>query len=189
MDDIDRGKKLGASTVITTWHWFPHAAALTNASIRAWQICSLTFKKERGGGLKTLNKESLGPTALLLWIVHDPADGRLHESTGTTSARPWRDGNEAFVLGAGAASQKVKIKTGSPRGSQDSVALLGPITTVAAHKGGCMAISIQSFMASGAALTFRGTCSKYYCILFLVRTHCPSSSIQSMVKILEVVSM
>lgn len=114
MDDIDRGKKLGASTVITTWHWFPHAAALTNASIRAWQICSLTFKKERGGGLKTLNKESLGPTALLLWIVHDPADGRLHESTGTTSARPWRDGNEAFVLGAGAASQKVKIKTGSP---------------------------------------------------------------------------
>lgn len=48
------------------------------------------------------------------------------------------------------------------------MALLEPIITVAAHKGlrGYIVLFIQSFMASGAALTLRDTSSRYFKLAF-----------------------
>lgn len=113
----------------------------------ATQIRSVNWTpSERGGGEEChrdpkppKNREAQGRTARWLWIVYDPAGRQHNESAGSTRARPWRDGDEAFVLGAGAASQKVKEKMkwrqGIPGESAVAQHCSDPITTVASHKG------------------------------------------------------
>lgn len=98
----------------------PHPCSRTHHSIFsvATQIRSVNWTpSERGGGEEChrdpkplKNRDAQGRTARWLWIVYDPAGRQHNESAGSTRARPWRDGDEAFVLGAGAASQKVKEK-------------------------------------------------------------------------------
>lgn len=63
----------------------------------------------------------------------------------------------SFCSGSWSSISKGKIKTWNPRGVIGSVVLLGPITTVAPHKGlsGYIVLTIQSFRALGAALALR----------------------------------
>lgn len=131
----------------------------------ATQIRSVNWtRSERGGGEEChrdpkprKNRDARGRTARWLWIVYDPAGRQHNESAGSARARPWRDGDEAFVLGAGAASQKVKekkneIKTGNPWGVGSSAALLRPnhYSSVAQRAAGAtLSFLFLSFMASG----------------------------------------
>lgn len=63
-------------------------------------------KKEQE--LLTEEKKKPKQRRSLLRTLYVPAERRVNESAGDKCAGPWRDGSEAFVLGAGAASQKVK---------------------------------------------------------------------------------
>lgn len=160
MGDIDGGKM--RSTHVHSPHnlasclWFPHAAALTNASIGYDPDLFCKFNKKRGGVRKHETKK-LGThcsvTLDCIWSCWQTARWEYGEYECKAMTR-WQ---WSFCSGSWSSISKGKIKTGNPWGVSSSVALLGPITTVARHKGlpGYIVLSIQSFRASGAALTLR----------------------------------